>query len=391
MPSIADAMTAHATLPRDGTKPLTGTLVVSLDQAVAAPMTARRLADAGARVIKLERPEGDFARSYDDIVKGQCTHYVWLNRGKESVIADLTKPEDRRLFEAMLARADVFLQNLKPGALAKLGYPIEGLRARHPKLICCSISGYGEEGPYRDRKAYDLLIQAESGLASITGGPDAPARVGVSLVDIGTGLHAYEAILEALIARGRTGQGADIRVAMFDAMMEWMAVPLLFGEHGAPPRRMGLTHFSVAPYGVFPTRDGSPILIAVQNDREWSMFCNEVLGRPELATDPRFATNPARVAHRAETDGLIGHHFATQDVEALSRKLDTAQIAFARVNDVAGVLRHPHLRRVTVASPSGPVTLPAPPARVLGGGDASFGPLPALGEHTEKVRQEFLG
>ena len=373
------------------TRPLDGTLVVSLDQAVAAPMTARRLADAGARVIKLERPEGDFARYYDDIVKGQCTHYVWLNRGKELVVADLTKPDDRRLFEAMLAKADVFLQNLKPGSLAKLGYPVEALREKHQGLICCSISGYGDEGPYRDRKAYDLLIQAESGLASITGGPEGPARVGVSLVDIGTGLHAYEAILEALIARGRSGRGADIRVSMFDAMMEWMSVALLFGEHGDPPRRMGLTHFSVAPYGVFQTRDGSPILISVQNDREWAVFCKEVLGQPELATDPRFATNPARIANRPETDGLIGRFFGTQDVEALSARLDAAQIAFARVNDVVSVLRHPHLRRVTIASPNGSIDLPAPPARFRGEDDPSFGPLPALGEHTEKVRREFLG
>ena len=373
------------------TRPLDGTLVVSLDQAVAAPMTARRLADAGARVIKLERPEGDFARYYDDIVKGQCTHYVWLNRGKESVVADLTKPDDRRLFEAMLAKADVFLQNLKPGSLAKLGYPVEALREKHQGLICCSISGYGDEGPYRDRKAYDLLIQAESGLASITGGPEGPARVGVSLVDIGTGLHAYEAILEALIARGRSGRGADIRVSMFDAMMEWMSVALLFGEHGDPPRRMGLTHFSVAPYGVFQTRDGSPILISVQNDREWAVFCKKVLGQPELATDPRFATNPARIANRPETDGLIGRFFGTQDVEALSARLDAAQIAFARVNDVVSVLRHPHLRRVTIASPNGSIDLPAPPARFRGEDDPSFGPLPALGEHTEKVRREFLG
>lgn len=372
-------------------KPLTGTLVVSLDQAVAAPMTARRLADAGARVIKLERPEGDFARYYDDVVKGQCTHYVWLNRGKESVVIDLTRGDDRRLFEAMLAKADVFLQNLKPGALAKLGYPIEGLREKHPKLICCSISGYGDEGPYRDRKAYDLLIQAESGLASITGGPDAPARVGVSLVDIGTGLHAYEAILEALIARGRRGQGADIRVAMFDAMMEWMAVPLLFAEHGAPPTRVGLTHFSVAPYGVFQTRDGSPILISVQNDREWTVFCTKVLERPDLVTDPQFATNPARVANRAETDGLIGRYFSTQDVDTLSRQLDAAQIAFARVNDVLSVLKHPHFRRVSVESPSGPIDLPALPAQFRGEDDPSYGPLPALGAHTGKVRREFLG
>ena len=372
-------------------KPLEGTLVVSIDQAVAAPLTARRLADAGARVIKLERPEGDFARYYDDVVKGQCTHYVWLNRGKESVVTDLTKAEDRRLFEAMLAKADVFLQNLKPGALAKLGYPVEALREKHPQLICCSISGYGDEGPYRDRKAYDLLIQAESGIASITGGPDAPARVGVSLVDIGTGLHAYEAILEALIARGRTGQGADIRVAMFDSMMEWMTVALLFGEHGTPPRRMGLTHYSVAPYGVFHARDGSPVLISVQNDREWAVFCERVLERPNLATDPRFATNPGRIANRAETDGLIARSFAMQDVDALCDRLDAAQIAFARVNEVRDVLGHPHLRRVTVGSPNGPIDLPAAPARLVGEGEPEFGPLPALGEHTEKVRREFLG
>jgi formyl-CoA transferase len=354
-------------------------------------MTARRLADAGARVIKIERPEGDFARTYDDVVRGQCTHYVWLNRGKESVVADLTRAEDRRLLEAMLAKADVFLQNLKPGALAKLGYPIEALREKFPRLICCSISGYGEEGPYRERKAYDLLIQAESGISSITGGPEAPARVGVSLVDIGTGLYAYEAILEALIRRGRTGEGADIRVAMFDAMMEWMAVPLLFGEHGQPPKRMGLTHFSVAPYGLFQTRDGHPILISIQNDREWVMLCRDVLGRPELGTDPRFATNPARVANRAETDAAVASCFGAEDVESLCRRLDAAQIAFARVNDVPTMLRHPHLRRVTVHSPNGPIALPAPPARLMGEVEQTFGPLPALGEHTESVRREFLG
>src|SRR5262245_37044218 len=251
------------------TKPLVGTLVVSLDQAVAAPLTARRLADAGARVIKLERPEGDFARYYDDVVRGQCTHFVWLNRGKESVVADLTKPEDRRLFESLVAKADVLLQNLKPGALAKLGYAVEALCRQHPRLVACSISGYGDDGPYRERKAYDLLIQAESGLASITGGPEAPARVGVSVVDIATGMHAYEAILEALIARGRTGRGADIRVSMFDSMMEWMAIAMLYAEYGAPQKRLGLTHPTVAPYGVFPSADGVPILISIQNDREW--------------------------------------------------------------------------------------------------------------------------
>ena len=372
-------------------KPLTGTLVVSLDQAVAAPMTARRLADAGARVIKLERPEGDFARYYDDIVKGQCTHYVWLNRGKESVVADLTKAEDRRLFEALLAKADVLVQNLKPGALAKLGFAIETLRKKHPRLVCCSISGYGDEGPYRDRKAYDLLVQAESGLASVTGVAEAPARVGVSVVDIATGMHAYEAILEALLARARTGAGADIRVSMFDAMMEWMAIPMLYTEYGSPPKRLGLTHPTVGPYGVFETADKLPILISIQNDREWLSFCRKVLGRPEYATDPRFATNLARVANRPETDELVARCFAGRDVATLSRQLEEAHIAFARVNDVASILRHPHLRRVTVASPNGPVALPAPPAQFVGEESAEFGPLPALGEHTERVRREFLG
>jgi len=372
-------------------KPLAGTLVLSLDQAVAAPLTSRKLADAGARVIKLERPEGDFARHYDTLVRGQCTHFAWLNRGKESVVADLSKAKDRRLFEAIAAKADVLVQNLKPGALAKLGLPVEDLRRRHPRLICCSISGYGEEGPYRERKAYDMLIQAESGLASLTGSPEAPARVGVSVVDICTGMNAYEAILEALIARGRTGAGADIRVSMFDSMMEWMAVPMLYTEYGMPPKRLGLTHSSLAPYGVFETADEVPILISIQNDREWVAFCTEVLARPELARDPRFADNSARLANRAETDGLVARCFSGLEIEPLSRRLEEAEIAFARVNDVEAILRHPHLRRLSVGSPGGAIALPAPPARWMGENDPSFGPLPTLGEHTQAVRREFLG
>jgi itaconate CoA-transferase len=372
------------------TKPLAGTLVLSLDQAVAAPMTSRKLADAGARVIKLERPEGDFARYYDDVVLGQCTHFVWLNRGKESVVADLTKAEDRALFEAIVAKADVLVQNLKPGALAKLGFATEALCRRYPKLICCSISGYGDVGPYRNRKAYDLLIQAESGLASVTGGPEAPARVGVSVVDICTGMNAYEAILEALISRGRTGKGADIRVSMFDSMMEWMAIPMLYTEYGAPPKRIGLSHPTVAPYGVFATRDAVPILISIQNDREWVSFATKVLRQPDLVTDPRFASNPGRTANRAETDGLVERCFGAQDFAALARQLETAQIAFARVNDVTDILTHPHLRRLKVASPEGPIDLPMPPAQIMGG-EPSFGPLPSLGEHTATVRREFLG
>ncbi|MBO0740817.1 MAG: CoA transferase [Hyphomicrobiaceae bacterium] len=372
-------------------KPLAGTLVLSLDQAVAAPLASRKLADAGARVIKLERPEGDFARQYDSLVHGECTHFAWLNRGKESVVADLTKSEDKRLFDAIVAKADVLIQNLKPGALARLGYPIDTLRERHPQLICCSISGYGDEGPYRDRKAYDLLIQAESGLASVTGSPEAPARVGASIVDISAGMSAYEAILEALIARGRTGQGADIRVSMFDCMMEWMAVPMLYTEYGAPPRRIGLSHSALAPYGVFQTGDNVPILISIQNDREWGVFCMKVLGRPELAKDPRFASNSARLANRPQTDGLTQACFGAHDVATLSRLLEEAEIAFARVNDMEAILRHPHLRRLTIASPSGPIALPAPPARWMGEPEPSFGPLPALGAHSEEVRREFLG
>jgi itaconate CoA-transferase len=372
-------------------KPLTGFLVLSLDQAVAAPMTSRRLADAGARVIKLERPEGDFARHYDSLVRGECTHFSWLNRGKESVVADLGKPEDKRLFEAIVAKADVLVQNLKPGALAKLGFPMEALRKRYPRLICCSISGYGDDGPFRDRKAYDLLIQAESGLASVTGGPEAPARVGASIVDVCTGMNAYEAILEALIARGSTGEGADIRVSMFDSMMEWMTVPMLSTEYGMPPKRIGLSHPSLAPYGVFQSADNVPILISIQNDREWVVFSTKVLGQSELARDPRFATSPARLANRPETDAITQRCFAAHDIVSLSRLLEEAEIAFARVNEIEDILRHPHLRRLTIDSPSGPIALPSPPARWMGEPEPSFGPLPALGQHSDSVRSEFLG
>src|SRR6201994_4691360 len=275
--------------------PLEGLLVVSLEQAVAAPMCSCRLADAGARVIKIERPEGDFARGYDDLVHGESAYFVWLNRGKESLVCDLTKPADKALLEAMLAKADVFIQNLKPGAAARLGFALDRLRRDHPRLITCSVSGYGETGPYAQRKAYDLLIQAEAGLASVTGGPEAPARVGVSVVDIAAGMNAYEGILEALIARGRTGQGADISISMFDAMADWMTVPLLQHEGGRTPKRIGLAHPSISPYGVFKTRDGVDILISIQSDREWRVLAKDVLGDVALADDPHFATNVERV------------------------------------------------------------------------------------------------
>src|SRR5215470_5589414 len=265
------------------TLPLSGLLVVSLEQAVAAPMCTSRLADAGARVIKIERPEGDFARGYDDLVHGECSYFVWLNRGKESVVLDLAKPADKALLAAMIGRADVFVQNLKPGAAAKLGFAIERLRREHPRLIVCSISGYGESGPYAQRKAYDLLIQAEAGLASVTGGPQGPARVGVSIVDVSAGMNAYEAILEALIARGRSRQGAELSISMFDAIADWMTVPLLQHEGGNTPRRIGLAHPSIAPYGVFTTRDGADLLISIQSDREWRVLACEVLGDAALA------------------------------------------------------------------------------------------------------------
>src|SRR5882672_5816895 len=360
--------------------PLEGLLVVSVEQAVAAPQCTCRLADAGARVIKVERPEGDFARDYDHVVHGESANFVWLNRGKQSVVLDLGKADDKALLEAMLARADVFVQNLKPGALAKLGFAVARLRKDYPKLICCSISGYGETGPYAQRKAYDLLIQAESGVSSVTGGPEAPARVGVSIVDICAGLNAYEAILEALIARGRTGEGTEISISMFDGMAEWMTVPLLFQEGGKPFKRAGLAHPSIAPYGVFKSRDGADILIAIQNDREWRVLAEKVLGDKTLAADPDFATNVERLKRRAETDGRVAAAFAAHDVGPLSELLTSADIAFGRVNGPAELATHPHLRRIAIGTPSGPVSYPAP-APLRGGEPRHYGPVPALGQH----------
>jgi formyl-CoA transferase len=371
------------------TLPLSGLLVVSLEQAVAAPLCACRLADAGARVIKVERPEGDFARFYDKLAGGESAYFVWLNRGKESVVLDLGTPQDKALLEAMLARADVFVQNLKPGAVGKLGFAVERLRRDYPRLIVASISGYGESGPYAARKAYDLLIQAEAGVASVTGSADAPSRVGVSIADIGAGMYAYEAILEALIARGRTGEGAALSVSLFDAMAEWMTVPLLQHEGGKPPQRIGLAHPSIAPYGVFRSRDGADILIAIQNDREWRVLAEKVLGDPLLAADPAFATNVERVKRRAETDDRVCAVFGALDAAPLTDRLTQADIAFARVNGAAELARHPHLRRITVGTPSGPIAYPAPAAQDASGA-RRHGPVPSLGQHTETVRTEFL-
>jgi len=370
------------------TLPLSGLLVVSLEQAVAAPMCTCRLADAGARVIKIERPEGDFARGYDDLVHGECSYFVWLNRGKESVVLDLTKAEDKSLLAAMIARADVFVQNLKPGAVAKLGFPIAELRRKYPRLICCSISGFGETGPLAMRKSYDMLIQAESGLASITGTAE-PSRVGVSVCDIASGMNAYEAILEALINRQRTGEGTELSVSMFDATADWMTVPLLQEEAGFPPKRIGLAHISISPYGAFRSRDGVDILISIQSDREWRILAEKVLGDAALAADPDFATNVERVKRRAQTDGRVAAVFAAHDADALEQKLAAADIAFARVNTAADLSRHPHLRRITIGTPSGPVSYPAPAER-RASSTRRYGPVPAVGEHSEKVRAEFM-
>jgi len=369
-------------------QPLSGLLVVSLEQAVAAPMCTCRLADAGARVIKVERPEGDFARGYDALVHGESAYFVWLNRGKESVIVDLNLSADKALMEAMIARADVFVQNLKPGAVGKLGFPIARLRRDHPRLIVCSISGFGESGPYAQRKAYDLLIQAESGLASVTGGPEAPARVGVSVVDVATGMNAYEAILEAVIGRERSGQGAEISVSMFDAMADWMTVPLLQHEGGQTPQRIGLAHPSISPYGVFKTRDGIDVLISIQNDREWVILARDVMGDAALAADPDFATVVERVKRRAETDGRVAKSFGSMGVDELTQKLQRADIAFGRVSDPESLRHHPHLRRITIGSPTGPVSSPAP-AALWSGAPRRYGAIPALGEHSEKIRKEF--
>ena len=302
--------------------PLEGLIVVSVEQAVAAPFCSSRLADAGAHVVKVERPEGDFARGYDAAAKGQSSYFVWLNRGKNSVVIDLATKEGRAALEELIASADVLLQNLKPGSMDKLGFSLERLRKDYPALICCTISGYGDDGPYADRKAYDLLIQAESGLASITGGPEGPSRVGISVVDIATGATAHASILEALIARGRTGKGADIRISMFDVMADWMAVPLINSEAGNPPKRMALAHPSIAPYGVFNSKDGKGILISIQSEREWKKLCAEVLDQPDLPNDPRFANMVERVRNRQLTDKTVADSFATMTRVDLLKRLD---------------------------------------------------------------------
>ncbi|MCC7282660.1 MAG: CoA transferase [Acetobacteraceae bacterium] len=369
--------------------PLSGLLVVALEQAVAAPFCSSRLADAGARVIKIERAEGDFARAYDDYAGGESSYFVWLNRGKESLVLDIKQPEDSALLGRLLARADVFIQNLAPGAAARAGFGSAALRERHPRLITVDISGYGDAGEYASMKAYDLLVQAESGLASVTGRPEGPGRVGVSVADVGCGMYAHAAVLEALIQRGITGQGTAIAVSLFDALADWMAVPLItFEGTGSAPARIGLAHPSICPYGAFALADGALVLISIQNEREWRNFCAGVIGDAALPGRPGFESNVIRVRNREVVDAAVAARFAVMTREQASSALAAAGTAFGFVNDVAGLAAHPALRRVRVEAAGASVAYAAPPA-LLDGEVRPLGKVPELGEHSGPIRHEF--
>jgi itaconate CoA-transferase len=368
---------------------LEGILVVTLEQAVAAPLATSRLADAGARVIKLERAEGDFARGYDAHVYGASSYFVWNNRGKESCRVDLKTPEDKALLDAMLAKADVFVQNLAPGAVERLGFGAETLRARHPRLICCDISGYAPGTPDYERKAYDLLIQADVGLAGITGSPESgPSRVGISVVDISTGQAAYAAILEALFRRERTGDSAHIQISLFDTAAELMNVPYLQARYGGKaPGRVGLSHPSVAPYGVFRCTDGE-IVLSIQNDAEWQVLCRDVFGDDALAGDARFATNVGRVRHRAELDACVQVHIGGSDIASLTDAFDRWRIACGRVSSLDDLIHHRSAATATVPVGAETANVLAPPA-IVDGERASLGRVPELGGNDAAIRAEF--
>lgn len=374
---------------RDAAAPLAGLLAVTLEQAVAAPYCSSRLADAGARVIKIERPEGDFARGYDAAVKGLASYFVWLNRGKESLVADIKDPADAGLLHAILGRADVFIQNLAPGAAERAGFGSRALRQRYPRLVTVDISGYGAGHSYAEMKAYDLLVQAETGLAGITGHPAGPGRVGVSVCDIACGMSAYAGVLEALLARGLTGEGARLEVSLFDGVADWMNVPLLYFEGtGVAPKRVGLAHPSICPYGAFDTADGKPVLISIQNEREWATFCAALLGEPELPKAPGFDTNTARVANRPAVDARVAAAFGALTRDAVAARLREAQIAYGFVNDLGDLAGHPALRRVTVETSGGPASIVAPPV-IRDGETPRLGAVPAIGQHSDAIRREF--
>jgi crotonobetainyl-CoA:carnitine CoA-transferase CaiB-like acyl-CoA transferase len=373
----------------DRSKPLEGLLVVALEQAVSAPYCSSRLADAGARVIKIERAEGDFARGYDAAVGGLSSYFVWLNRGKQSLVADIKRPEDAALVHRLIAKADVFIQNLAPGAAARAGFGADDLRGLHPRLITVDVSGYGAGHAYAEMKAYDLLVQAESGLAGITGHPAGPGRVGVSVCDIACGMAAHAAVLEALIARGITGEGDKLEVSLFDGMADWMNVPLLYFEGtGKPVARVGLAHPSICPYGAFETADGGLVLVSIQNEREWAKFCKHFLGDVDLATQPGYDSNTARVANRPAVDAVVARVFAGLTRDAAAARLAEASTAYGFVNNLADLAGHPALRRVPVETPAGLASIVAPP--VLRNGRAPvLGKVPAIGEHDAAIRREF--
>lgn len=368
--------------------------VVSLEQAVAAPFATRQLADLGARVIKIERPgSGDFARGYDTTVKGLSSYFVWLNRSKESLTLDLKKPGGAEILDRLLTRADVFVQNVAPGASDRLGTAPDGLRARFPRLIVCTVSGYGTSGPYADRKAYDLLVQSEVGLLSLTGTDESPVKVGISVADIAAGVYAYSGILTALLARERHGRGANVDVSLFDALAEWMGAPAAYTEYGgSPPPRTGAHHASIAPYGPVTTKDGDAVYIAIQNAFEWVRLCTDVLGRPDLAADDRFASNPDRVRNRTALNGVIDPIAASLTTPELIARLGAARIAYARMNSMREFIAHPQLearaRWHDVETPTGSVRSLAPPV-LIDDERPRMDAVPALGEHTDAILTEL--
>ncbi|WP_167378753.1 CaiB/BaiF CoA transferase family protein [Mesorhizobium prunaredense] len=367
---------------------LEGITVVAVEQAVAAPYASSRLADAGARVIKIERPEGDFARNYDKLVQGQSAYFVWLNRGKESVCLDLRLESDRSVLDALIASADVFIQNLKPGSIEKLGFGSADLRRRFPRLITCDISGFGDTGPYSHLKAYDLIVQAETGLCAITGNQQGPARVGVSVCDISAGMTAHSAILLALYHREITGEGTSIQVSLFDSVADWMNVPVLQNDYsGYHTTRAGVKHPSLAPYGAYRCADGKEVIFSVQNDREWVNFCDKFLKQPRLTRAPGFADNMERLGHRAQLDEIIEGRFSELSCHEAMKELEAAGLAYGRLNEVADISKHPHVRRVGVGTPEGTVETIAP-AAIFNSQHPSLRPVPALGAHTESVRKE---
>jgi len=374
--------------------PLEGLTVVAIEQAVAAPFATRQLADLGARVIKIERPDGgDFARSYDRSVHGLSSYFVWLNRSKESLTLDLKKPAARQVLDRLLARADVVIQNLAPGAAERLGVAPEQLRAQLPRLIVCRVSGYGTSGPYAQKKAYDMLVQAEAGVMSITGTPDTPSRVGISVADISAGMYAYTGILTALIARAKSGEGATLEVSLFDSLAEWMGAPFYYAAYsGTEPARSGDRHATIAPYESFTTADGVSLYLGIQNDREWRRFCDVVLGVPELADDVRFQVNAARVKHRQLLHDTIARVFAAAMAGDLIDRLERAGIAYARRNTLEGFAAHPQLserdRWRTVNAPGGPMRTLLPPVQMDGVAPV-IGDVPALGQHTQPILEEL--